>query len=63
MILGSEVRAAHAEMEPGCTYEDLLATLKINPETVVVLSDGDPVPLDDAIQEGEISIIRVVSSG
>jgi sulfur carrier protein len=50
-------------MGQGSTYEDILAALEINPETVVVLRDGDPVPLDDEIEEGEISIIRVVSSG
>jgi sulfur carrier protein len=47
----------------GSTYEDLLTALEINPETVVVLRDGDPVPLDDIIEDGEISIVKVVSSG
>ncbi|NPV62877.1 MAG: MoaD/ThiS family protein [Methanotrichaceae archaeon] len=50
-------------MGQGSTYEDFLAAQDINPETVVVLRDGDPVPLDDEIEDGEISIIRVVSSG
>ncbi|MDD1752859.1 MAG: thiamine biosynthesis protein ThiS [Methanotrichaceae archaeon] len=47
----------------GRTYEDLLRNIGINPETVVVLKDGGPVPFDDQIQKGEIMIIRVVSSG
>ncbi|MDD1757150.1 MAG: thiamine biosynthesis protein ThiS [Methanotrichaceae archaeon] len=47
----------------GRTYEDLLRNIGINPETVVVLKDGGPVPVDDQIQKGEIMIIRVVSSG
>jgi sulfur carrier protein len=47
----------------GRTYEELLRNIGINPETVVVLKDGGPVPFDDQIQKGEIMIIRVVSSG
>ena len=45
------------------TYEELLRKIGINPETVVLLKDGGPVPFDDQIQKGEIMIIRVVSSG
>jgi sulfur carrier protein len=47
----------------GLTYEDLLRELKFNPETVIVLNDGEPVPFDDIIRKGEITIIRAVSSG
>jgi sulfur carrier protein len=45
------------------TYEELLRKIDINPETVIVLKDGSPVPFDDQIQKGEIIIVRVVSSG
>jgi sulfur carrier protein len=55
MIAGEEIR--------GRTYEDLLRELDFNPETVIVLNDGDPVPFDDKIRKGEITIIRAVSSG
>jgi sulfur carrier protein ThiS len=47
----------------GRTYEDLLLALKINPETVVVLAEGGPVPLDGEICGEKVTIIRVVSSG
>jgi sulfur carrier protein len=47
----------------GRTYEEFLRNIGINPETVVVLKDGGPVPFDDPIQKGEIMIIRVISSG
>jgi len=47
----------------GRTYEELLRNIGINPETVVVLKDGSPVPIDDQILKGEITIIRVISSG
>ncbi len=51
------------EVEEGLTYEDLLDILKINPETVVILKDGNPVPVDDVLEAGSVEVIRVVSSG
>jgi sulfur carrier protein len=47
----------------GRTYEDMLLALKINPETVVVLAEGGPVPLDEEVCGEKVTIIRVVSSG
>ncbi|MHC1594978.1 MAG: ubiquitin family protein [Methanotrichaceae archaeon] len=51
------------EVEEGLTYEDLLDILNINPETVVILKDGNPVPVDDVLEAGSVEVIRVVSSG
>ncbi|MBN1322600.1 MAG: MoaD/ThiS family protein [Methanotrichaceae archaeon] len=56
-----EVRAM--EVEPGMTYYDLLRIAGINPETVVILSNGVPIPGDDLVAPGEISVWRVVSAG
>jgi sulfur carrier protein len=47
----------------GRTYEDLLLALQINPETVVVLAEGGPVPLDEEVWGERVTIIRAVSSG
>jgi len=47
----------------GRTYEDLLLALQINPETVIVLAEGGPVPLDEEVCEKKATVIRVVSSG
>jgi sulfur carrier protein len=47
----------------GRTYADLLMALKINPETVVVLAEGGPVPLDEEVWGEKVTIIKVVSSG
>jgi sulfur carrier protein len=45
-------------------YYDLLAGLKINPETVVVFRDGVPVPFDAKVAGGApIEVMRVVSGG
>ncbi len=51
------------EVEEGLAYEDLLDILNINPETVVILKDGNPVPVDDVLEAGGVEVIRVVSSG
>ena len=51
------------EVEEGLTYDDLLDILNINPETVVILKDGNPVPVDDVLDAGGVEVIRVVSSG
>ena len=50
------------------TYETLLEKLHINPVEVLVLRNGKPVTEDESVAEknnasGEITIIRIVSSG
>lgn len=45
------------------TYESLVTQLKINPEEVLVLKEGKSVPIDDKVEEGEITILRVISGG
>jgi sulfur carrier protein len=44
-------------------YEELLIDLCLNPETVIVLRNGTPVPLDDVVETGELKILKVVSGG
>ncbi|HII07005.1 MAG TPA: MoaD/ThiS family protein [Methanotrichaceae archaeon] len=51
------------EVERGLTYEGLFEILKINPETVVALWEGHPVPTDELVEPGDLEIIRIVSSG
>jgi sulfur carrier protein ThiS len=56
------------EVADDATYELLLELLGINPEEVIVLRNGQPVPEDERLSEhGEaspaITIIRIVSSG
>lgn len=63
IISGSSVSCRWLEYEQGDTYELILFDLGINPETVMVLSDGSPVPVDDSVQPGDLTIVRVISSG
>ncbi len=44
-------------------YFEILEELKINPETVVLLRDSTPVPVDDFAEEGELTVLRVISGG
>ena len=59
---GGEVEMA-VELSGGLTYEGLFEALDINPETVVALRDGRPVPADELVEGGDLKIVRVVSSG
>jgi len=47
----------------GQTYSEILESMGINPETVVIIRDGIPVPTDEVAEEGEIKVIRVISGG
>ena len=52
------------QLEKGSTVLDLLNKLKIKPDTVVVMRNKTPVPIDDNLKEKqEISIIQVFSGG
>ena len=62
-IVTNERREQSVDLPDGSTYEDLLSELEINQETVIVLSDGLPVPLDAKISQSDITVLRVVSGG
>ncbi len=62
-ILAGGVLEKTIEVEEGSTYSDILAELGINPETVVVMVEGRPVPIDDVVDSGRIDILRIVSGG
>jgi len=62
------VEERRIEVSNGDTYEKVLEKLDINPEEVVVLRNGKPVPEDELIAEKknareEVTIIRIISSG
>ena len=62
-VLAGGVLEKTIEVEEGSTYSDILAELGINPETVVVMVDGRPVPIDDIVDSSRIDILRIVSGG
>ena len=62
-ILAGGVLEKTIEVEEGSAYSDILTELGINPETVVVMVDGRPVPVDDIVDSSRIDILRIVSGG
>jgi len=68
-ILADKVEERGVEISNGDTYENVLKKLKINPEEVIVLRNGKPVPEDEKLdinknkEEVDITIIGVVSRG
>jgi len=62
-ILSGGVREQNLDVLSSSTYEELLESLHINPEIVLVFRDGNPVPLDEKVTPENIDIIRVVTGG
>ncbi len=67
-ILAGKEEKKRIEVLQDDTYENVLEKLKINPEEVVVLRNGKPVPEDEQVVDEknaseEITIIRIVSGG
>jgi sulfur carrier protein ThiS len=73
MILKVKIRAEKEEersleISNADTYETVLEKLSINPEEVLVLRNGKPVPEDEPVADNvdagaEITIIRIISVG
>jgi sulfur carrier protein len=62
-FIGFPEKEKSIEIPEGSTYIDLLNIFNINPETVIIVKDGSPVPLDDKVEKGEIRVMRVISGG
>ena len=51
-------------VETGSTVEYLLKKIKLKPNTLIVMSDNKPIPIDDILYDNqEITIIQVASGG
>ena len=62
-ILSGGVKEETCEVPEDFTYENLLGSLSINPEIVLVFRNGNPVPLDETVTSDDVEILRVVSGG
>jgi len=62
-FIGFEMKREEVVVDENSTYFDLLSVFNINPETVIVLRDGKPVPVDERVEAGEIKVLRVISGG
>ena len=61
-FIGFDKKVVEVEVN-GERYSEVLEKLGINPETVVVVKDGLPVPVDDVAEGGEVKVVRVISGG
>ncbi|MDW7727269.1 MAG: MoaD/ThiS family protein [Candidatus Methanoperedens sp.] len=62
-ILSGSVKQETREVPEDFTYENLLGSLNINPEIVLVFRNGNPVPLDENVTPDDVEILRIVSGG
>ncbi len=62
-ILSGGIKEKTMEVFEDSTYEELLESLHINPEIVIVFRNGTPVPLDEKLTPDDVEILRVVTGG
>jgi len=62
-ILSGGVKEQNLDVTSASTYEELLESLHINPEIVLVFRGGNPVPLDEKVTPDNVEILRVVTGG
>ena len=48
----------------GATVDDVLNKLSFKPDTIIVMSNNLPIPIDNVLEDGqELTIIQVSSGG
>ena len=62
-IMFGGVKEQNLDVLSSSTYEELLGSLHINPEIVLVFRGGNPVPLDEKVTPENVEILRVVTGG
>ena len=62
-VLNSDISNRELEVSQGTTYEKILETLGLNQETVLILNNGQAVPVDGAAVPGNLTIICIASQG
>ena len=62
-VLAGSVSEQSLEVDHGSTYGDVLGQLELNPETVIVMVDDTPVPVDEVVSAGYLEVLRIVSGG
>jgi sulfur carrier protein len=62
-ILAAGVSEKSIDVEDGSTYGDILDKLGINPETVIIMVDGAPVPVDEVVSAQQLEILKIISGG
>ena len=62
--ISPENTVKNIELKTGSTVYDILKKIQLKPDTVIVIKDNIPIPIDDIInQNNELRIIKVASGG
>ena len=52
------------ELRDAATVEELIRTLELLPDGWIAVSDGEPVPIDHVLSDGDVvKLVSVVSGG
>ena len=52
------------DLKKGSTIQDLLNKINMKPDTLIVMNENKPIPIDDEINNGdELTIIQISSGG
>ncbi len=63
-LLPGEKEDLDVEVADGANCLDILDKLDLSPDAHIVAREGDPIPIDEKLKNGEqIEIIKVVSGG
>jgi len=62
-ILAGGTSEQTIEVEEDTPYACLLDMLDLNQESVIVLKDGQAVPLDGTVTSCDLTILKIVSGG
>lgn len=62
-VLNGDISNRELEVPQGTTYEKILETLGLNQETVLLLNNGQAVPVDGAAMFGNLTLICIASQG
>ena len=61
--LSRKKKIKEVNLEEGSTVLDLLKKLKLKPDTIIVLNNNLPIPVDDVLKDKQKLTIIMVSSG
>ncbi len=50
-------------IKDGSTYNDVLSSFNINPETVIIMVNNRPVPVNEIIFSDHMEILMITSRG
>jgi len=63
-VLSPEKNEKNIELRENSTALDMLKTLDLNPDVMIVIRNEVPIPVDEKLKDKDVlNIIRVVSGG